>query len=51
MSLLFSPSPHSKNEMQFRRSVNPASLMRTIVIVAEAEASTAGAGPKLAATS
>jgi pyruvate,water dikinase len=32
-------------------SVNPASLMRTIAIVAEAEASSNGAGPKLAATS
>jgi pyruvate, water dikinase len=32
-------------------SVNPASLMRTIAIVAEAEASGDGAGPKLAATS
>jgi pyruvate,water dikinase len=32
-------------------SVNPASLMRTIAIVAEAEASSTGAGPKLAATS
>jgi pyruvate,water dikinase len=32
-------------------SVNPASLMRTIAIVAEAEASSTGAGPKLEATS
>jgi len=32
-------------------SVNPASLMRTIAIVTEAEASPNGAGPKLAATS